>query len=107
MSAWLALAGAIGTEVVATLSLRAAAHGRRGFYVVVAAGYVVAFGLLSVSLAAGMPLGVAYGVWTASGVALTAVASRVLFDEPLTPVMAAGLALIAGGVLLVELGSAH
>lgn len=105
MTAWLALAAAIGSEVVATLSLRTAAHGRRRWYAVVVTGYVAAFALLSVSLAHGMPLGVAYGVWTATGVALTAVASRVLFDEPLTPVMAAGIALIAGGVLLVELGA--
>ncbi|TCJ00857.1 SMR family transporter [Aeromicrobium sp. IC_218] len=105
MTAWLALAGAIGSEVVATLSLRVAAHGARRWYAVVVAGYLAAFALLSVSLAHGMPLGVAYGVWTATGVAVTAVASRLLFDEPLTPVMAAGIALIAGGVLLVELGA--
>jgi small multidrug resistance pump len=43
-------------------------------------------------------------VWAATGVALTAVGSRLLFDEPLTPLMGAGLALIIVGVLLVELG---
>lgn len=105
MTAWLALAAAIGSEVAATLSLRVAAHGARRWYVLVVAGYLAAFALLSVSLAHGMPLGVAYGVWTATGVAVTAVASRLLFDEPLTPVMAAGIVLIAGGVLLVELGA--
>ena len=41
------------------------------------------------------------------GVALTAVASKFLFNEPFTWVMAAGIALIIGGVLLVELGAAH
>ena len=54
--------------------------------------------------AGGLGLGVAYGVWAATGVALTAVGSRLLFDEPLTPLMGAGLALIIVGVLLVELG---
>lgn len=105
MTAWLAVAAAIGSEVVATLSLRAAALGRRRWYAVVVTGYVAAFALLSVSLAHGMPLGVAYGVWTATGVAVTAVASRVLFDEPLTPAMATGIGLIAGGVLLGEVGA--
>ncbi len=104
MTAWLALAGAIGSEVVATLSLRVAALGRRRWYAVVVTGYLTAFALLSVSLAHGMPLGIAYGVWTATGVAVTAVASRVLFDEPLTPLMGAGIVLIGSGVLLVELG---
>lgn len=106
-AAWFALAGAIGVEVCATLSLRMAAMGRRAFYVVVVAGYLTAFGLLTVALSQGLPLGVAYGVWAAAGVALTAVASRLLFADPLTPLMGLGIALIIGGVLLVEAGGAH
>ena len=42
-----------------------------------------------------------------AGVALTAILSRVLFQEPLTRVMSLGIALILGGVLLIELGAAH
>ncbi len=104
MSAWLLLLGAVLAEVIGTLSLRAAAHGARRWYVVVAGGYVVAFVLLSGALAAGMPLGVAYGIWTALGITLTALASRVLFREPLTPLMLSGMGLIAVGVLLIEIG---
>lgn len=106
-AAWLALAGAIGVEVCATLSLRMAALGRRAFYAIVVAGYATAFVLLSVALAGGLPLGVAYGVWSAFGVALTALASRALFGEPLTPLMGVGILLIIGGVLLVEVGGVH
>ena len=51
--------------------------------------------------------GVAYGIWSAGGVAVTAIASRLLFGEPLTRTMVAGIVLIMAGVLLVELGSAH
>ncbi|WP_370616690.1 DMT family transporter [Mumia sp. Pv 4-285] len=105
--AWLFLAGAILVEVAATLSLRMAATGRRAWYAAVVTGYLVAFSCLALSLDAGMALGVAYGIWAASGVALTAVASWLLFGEPLTVVMAGGIALIAAGVLLVELGAAH
>ena len=54
-----------------------------------------------------MGIGVAYGIWTAVGVALTAVLSRCLFDEPLTRTMLLGIGLIATGVVLLELGSAH
>lgn len=104
MTAWLALAAAIASEVAGTLSLKVASGGRRVWWAVVVLGYVAAFGFLSVALARGLPLGVAYGTWTAVGVAITAVASRVLFREPLTPLMGGGIALIAGGVLLVELG---
>ena len=50
---------------------------------------------------------IAYGIWSAGGVAVTAIASRFLFGEPLTRIMVAGIALIMAGVLFVELGSAH
>lgn len=101
---WALLVGAVLAEVAGTLALRAAAHGRRAWTVVVVVGYLLAFVALSGALARGVPLGVAYGIWTAMGVALTAVASHVLFDEPLTPIAVTGIALIAAGVLLVETG---
>ena len=104
---WIFLIGAIIAEVTATLSLKKAALGDRRWYAVVAIGYLIAFSLLSGALSAGLGLGVAYGIWAASGVALTAVASKVLFKEPLTPIMMGGIALIIGGVLLVELGADH
>ncbi|MFW0792115.1 DMT family transporter [Gordonia sp. CPCC 205333] len=105
--AYLFLACAIVAEVIATLSLRTAATGRYGFYVVVGVGYVSAFAALLASLRHGMPLGIAYGIWAAAGVALTALASRILFGEALTRRMIAGIAMIAAGVLLVELGAAR
>jgi small multidrug resistance pump len=101
---WLYLAVAILVEVVATLALRVAAAGRRTWYVGVVAGYVASFVLLSLALGEGLGIGVAYGIWTAVGVALTALASRLLFDEPLTRTMTLGIALIAAGVVLLELG---
>ena len=104
---WFFLAGAIVSEVSAVLCLRVAVNGRRAWYGFVVTGYLVAFALLTLTLDAGLGLGVAYGIWAATGVALTAIASRVLFKEPLTLVMAAGIALIAAGVLVVELGATH
>jgi len=101
---WLTLAGAIVVEVLATLSLRASEGFRRKAWIVpVVAGYAISFYLLWLTLALGMPVGVAYAVWTACGVALVAVIARVIFREPLTWVMAAGIALIVGGVLMIEL----
>jgi small multidrug resistance pump len=101
---WLYLAGAILIEVASTLSLRVAAAGRRRWYAVVVPGYVASFALLALALDAGLGLGVAYGVWTAVGVALTAILSRVLFGETLSRTMVAGIALIALGVVLLEAG---
>lgn len=103
--AWLLLACAILLEVAGTLALRMAATGRRLWYVAVGVGYLGAFTALALALSEGLGLGVAYGTWAAAGVALTAVASRLLFGEPLTPLMGLGIGLIASGVLLVELGA--
>jgi hypothetical protein len=62
---------------------------------------------VQLTLHQGLGIGVADGIWAASGVALTAVASKIFFDEPLTSVMTGGIALINGGVLLVEVGASH
>lgn len=101
---WVLLSIAILCEVAATISLKLATDGRKRWYVVVGIGYVVAFSLLAGALALGLPIGVAYGVWAATGVALTAVLGRLLFKDPLTWLMGTGIACIIAGVFLIELG---
>lgn len=102
--AWLFLCAAIVLEVAGSLSLKGALDAP-ALYAVVVAGYVGAFAFLALTLRAGLPLGVAYGIWGATGVALTATLSSQIFDEPLTPLMGLGIAVIIAGVLCVELGS--
>lgn len=80
---WLFLILAIVLEVGAALSLRLATGGRKLFYIAVVVGYLGAFFFLTQVLALGLGIGVAYGIWAASGVALTAVASKFLFKESL------------------------
>ncbi|MGC5013928.1 DMT family transporter [Streptosporangium sp. DT93] len=106
---WLLLIVAIVTEVAATLALRMASQpgARKAWMAAVAAGHLIAFTFLALALSGGMALGVACGIWAACGVALTALASRVLFGEPLTRIMVGGIGLIMTGVLLIELGAAH
>lgn len=106
MTTWLLLGAAIISEVTATLCLKRALD-VPALYSVVVLGYLAAFVLLTLTLREGMGVGIAYGIWAGCGVALTAVGSKVFFDEPLSGVMAVGLTLIIVGVLLVELGSAH
>ncbi|MFS4505138.1 DMT family transporter [Clavibacter sp. Sh2141] len=101
---WVLLSIAIVCEVAATISLKLATDGRKRWYVVVGVGYVIAFSLLAGALALGLPIGVAYGVWAATGVALTAVLGRLLFKDPLTWLMSAGIACIIAGVILIEVG---
>src|SRR5690606_25630470 len=85
MTAAMFLAGAIVCEVVATAMLRVAALGRRALYALVVVGYVLAFALLSLSLEHGFGLGAAYAIWTAVGVAATAVVAWLAFGEKLSP----------------------
>ncbi len=104
---WVALAGAILVEVFATLALRASEGFRKRVWIVpVTVGYLASFYLLWLTLRLGMHVGIAYGVWTACGVALVAVAARVLFREPLTWLMVAGIGLIVAGVLTIEMVAA-
>ncbi|MFV8175011.1 DMT family transporter [Mycolicibacterium peregrinum] len=104
MQKWALLIGAVITEVTATLSLRAS-QDHSGWLVLVVAGYLAAFVLLTLVLRAGMPVGVAYGIWGALGTAATAVLAAALFGDPFTWPIVAGIGLIIAGVLLVELGS--
>ena len=101
---WLYLACAILCEVAATLSLKGSAT-VPALYVVVVLGYFVSFVFLTAVLKRGLGIGVAYGIWSATGVALVACLSAVFFGEAFTAAMSIGLVCIIAGVLLVETGS--
>ena len=101
--AW--LLAAIACEVTGTLSLRASDGFRRPRWLApVVLSYTLAFLFLGLALSAGMPVAVAYGIWTAVGIVLVAVAARAIWRDPLTGRMLAGIGLIVVGVLLVEIG---
>lgn len=100
----LLLVAAIASEVAATLALRAS-QDHTAWLVLVVCGYLGAFVLLTAVLRAGMAIGVAYGIWGASGTAATAVLAAAIFGDPFTWPIALGIGLIIAGVLLVELGS--
>lgn len=105
MVAWILLLGAICCEVAGTLSLRASdGFSRWQWTIPMAIGYVVSFTLLGLVLKHGIPVGVAYGVWSGIGVASTAVLARFLFNDAFTPTMALGVVLIGAGVYLMEIG---
>lgn len=101
---WLLLLATIISEVTGSLALSAAQQ-HPAWYPLTVVGYLSSFWLLAKVLQAGMPLGVAYGIWGACGVALTAIGGTVLFSDPLTRTMLGGMVLIVAGVLLVQVGS--
>lgn len=106
--AYVFLVLAILAEVTATVSLKLA----EGFTkpvpsVVVVVGYAAAFVLLSLALNRGLGIGVAYGVWAATGVVLVAMVGVTFLGESLTLVQVGGIGLVIGGVLALELGAVH
>lgn len=103
---WVWLAAAVTSEIVATLSMRASDSFRRRRWIApVVGGYIVAFGFLALALQAGMAVGVAYGVWTAAGIALVALLARKIWSDPLTGRMVIGIGVVTIGVVLVEMGT--
>ncbi|MFI7671924.1 DMT family transporter [Nocardia sp. NPDC049526] len=104
----LLLALAIASEITATVSLKIS----DGFTklvpsIIVVIGYSAAFFFLSRALKRGMPIGVAYGIWSAVGVAAIAVIGVLFLDERLSLIQVGGIALVILGVLALELGGAH
>ncbi|MBF6428411.1 multidrug efflux SMR transporter [Nocardia cyriacigeorgica] len=105
---FLFLALAIVSEISATVSLKLS----EGFTklvpsIVVVVGYAAAFVFLSQALKRGMAVGVAYGIWSAVGVAAVALIGVLFLDERLTLVQVGGIALVILGVVALELGGAH
>lgn len=108
MVVWLFLVGAILTEVMATTALKLSEGFTRPVpSIVVVVGYIAAFGMLSQALTRGLGIGVAYGIWSAAGVALVAIIGAVFLGEGMTWVQVSGIALVAAGVLALEFGAQH
>ena len=103
---YLYLAFAILSEVIATSFLKFASGPKSAWwaYVIVGVGYVASFTLLSLTLRAGVPLGIAYAIWAGVSVVVVAVISWLVFHETLSWQQLLGMALVAGGVALLEVG---
>jgi small multidrug resistance pump len=106
VNVYLLLVLAILSEVVGTLALKASeGFSRLGPSVVVVAGYAASFVLLALVLQSGMPVAVAYTIWSAIGVALIAVLGWVVFHEHLAPLQLLGIGLVVAGVAAIQLGA--
>ncbi|WP_328455203.1 DMT family transporter [Amycolatopsis sp. NBC_00438] len=102
MLKWLLLGLAVLVEVFATVCLRLSDGLTRWLPAVgVVAGYGLSFFLDAQVVRLGLSITIVYAVWSGGGIALVALANRVFFGEPITLGLAAGLALIGAGVVLV------
>ncbi|MEU1306136.1 multidrug efflux SMR transporter [Streptomyces shenzhenensis] len=104
---YLLLSGAIAAEVAATTAMKYSdGFSKPGPALLTAVGYVVSFVLLAQTLKS-LSIGTAYAIWSGVGTATIAVLGLLLFGEGLNAVKIAGLLLIIGGVVVLNLGGAH
>ncbi|TDO07664.1 small multidrug resistance pump [Halomonas ventosae] len=103
--AFLFLALAIVAEVIATSALKASAGFTRLWpSVAVVIGYGLAFYLLALVLRS-MPVGIAYAFWAGLGIVLVTLVGIVVYGEkPDLPALL-GLAMIVGGVVVIQVFS--
>lgn len=102
---WLALLGAIGFEVMGTTLLQQSQQFTRPWPTAgLAICYGIAFYLLTLALNQ-MPVGLAYAIWSGLGVVLISLIGLFLFKQKLDLPAVIGLALIIGGVVVINLFS--
>jgi small multidrug resistance pump len=104
MAGWMLLLGAIAAEVAGTTALKAS-HGLTRVLpvVVVAVAYVVSFALLALALKH-FSLGTTYAIWSGLGTVAIVAIGRLVYGDVLSSVTLAGIALVVGGVVLMQLG---
>lgn len=105
MREYIYLAGAIAAEVTGTTALKFS----DGFSAivptaVVVVGYIGSFYLLSLTLQE-LPIGLVYATWSGVGIIGAAVIGLVLFEESVDVMGMVGMALIIGGVVVLNLFS--
>ncbi len=105
MVQWFLLFVAIVAEVIATSTLKSTEGFTRLWpSVVVVVCYEIAFILLSLSLKK-IPVGVVYAVWSGVGVALITLVAWLFLGQRLDALGVVGVALIVGGVVVINVYS--
>ncbi len=103
---YLLLALAISSEICATVSMKYC----EGFTrllpsLVVVAGYVFSFAMLSQALKH-IPVSTAYAIWSGAGTAVVATIGFAFLDEGVNALKLVGIVLIIAGVVALNLGGA-
>ncbi|MDF0733866.1 SMR family transporter [Pseudomonas entomophila] len=105
MNAYVYLAIAIFGEVVATASMKSV----KGLstplpLVLMVCGYAVAFWMLTLVVRS-IPIGIAYAIWAGMGIVMISVAALVIYGQKLDYPAMLGMAMIVGGVVVIQLFS--
>lgn len=102
---YVALCLAIALEVIGTTALQASQQFTRILpTVIMAVSYLGAFYFLSHALRT-IPVGIAYAIWSGLGIVLISIIGLVVFKQKLDLPAVLGLAMIVGGVVVVNVFS--
>jgi small multidrug resistance pump len=105
MTTYIYLLTAVVFETIGTSALQASEQFTRpGPLIITAVCYVTTFYFLSLALR-GMPVGVAYAIWSGLGIVLIALIGLVWFGQKLDTPALVGLGLIIAGVAVINLFS--
>lgn len=105
MNAWILLGFAIVIEVIGTNCIKASNGFSKPLPTAVAiVAFVTALYLLSV-ITRTLPIGIVYAVWSGVGIVLTAIVAFFVFDQKPDFAGIVGMAMIIGGVLVINLFS--
>jgi small multidrug resistance pump len=105
MTTYLYLLTAVVFETIGTSALQASEQFTRPRPVIITlACYGITFYFLSLALR-GMPVGVAYAIWSGLGIILIALIGLVWFGQKLDTAALVGLGLIVAGVAVINLFS--
>lgn len=102
---WLLLSIAIMAEVIATTALKAS-NGFTRVYpsVVTCIGYAISFYCLAQTLRV-IPVGIVYAIWSGAGIVAISIIGYVVYKQTLDGAAILGIALIAAGVLVLNVFS--
>jgi len=104
---WLYLSIAILSEVAGSTALPAAEGFRKPLpTAIVVVCYIAAFYFLSLTLE-GIPLGVAYAIWSGVGVALISLGGWIFYRQALNSTELFAIVLIGLGVVILKFGGRH
>ena len=104
-AAYLYLASAMCSEVVATVSMKAVKGWSTPLpLALVIIGYSIAFWMLTLVVRT-VPVGVAYAVWAGMGIVMVSIAALFIYGQKLDVPAMLGMGLIVLGVVVIQLFS--
>lgn len=102
---WIYLGVAILFEAAGTTMMKLSSGGEKIFEsILVGVFYLICFFFLTLALK-GIPISIAYAIWSGVGILMAVLIGYYLFNEPITVLKSIAVMMIIGGVVLLNYSS--